>query len=298
MARVTQLGYVGLGVSDVATWERFATEILGLQLSEKLPDGTLFLRMDENHYRIAVHPGGDDDLAYQGWQVTDEAALREIAEQVRALGAEVSVGTAEEAAARRVRGLIAFDDPDGIRNEVFYGPQVDYDTPFRSPRPISGFVTGEQGLGHTNIFVRDVEASVRFYRDALGLRLSDYIRNTAFFHCNPRHHTLALAQGPRPKRMWHVMLQVQSIDDVGSTYYLCQEQGVPISITLGRHTNDLMVSFYLTTPSGIDIEYGWGGRTVDDATWQVIYHERGTLWGHKRVNWAATPQPAASAAGA
>jgi len=144
MARVTQLGYVGLGVSDVAAWEPFTTEVLGLQLGERLPDGTLLLRMDDNHYRIAVHPGGDDDLAY----------------------------------------------------------------------------------------------------------------------------------------------------------YLCQDKGVPISVSLGRHTNDLMLSFYLTTPSGIDIEYGCGGRVVDDATWQVIYHEKGTLWGHKRVGPSvATAQPAAATGG-
>lgn len=298
MARVTQLGYVGLGVSDIAAWEPFATEILGLQLGEKLADGALLLRMDDNHYRIAVHPGGDDDLAYQGWQVADEHALTEMIDQLRTAGTAVTMGTAEDAAARRVRGLIRFEDPDGFVNEVFYGPRTDYDQPFLSPRGVSGFVTGELGLGHTNIFAQDIERSVRFYRDVLGLRLSDYIRTAAFLHCNPRHHSLAIGQGPRPKRMWHVMLQVQTIDDVGSTYYLCQEQGVPISVSLGRHTNDLMLSFYLTTPSGIDIEYGWGGRVVDDATWQVIYHEKGTLWGHQRMGQpVAAPQPAVAAAG-
>jgi 2,3-dihydroxybiphenyl 1,2-dioxygenase len=297
MARVTQLGYVGIGASDVAAWEPFAQEILGLEVSEKLPDGTLLLRMDDYHYRIAIHPSGTDDLLYQGWQVEDERALHQIAEQVRAFGIEVAQGTPEEAAARRVKGLIRFPDPDGFQNEVFYGPLVNLTKPFRSPRNISGFVTGDQGLGHTNIFVKDVEQCVRFYRDALGMKMSDYIRSMAFLHCNPRHHSLAIGPGPRPKRAWHIMLQVQSIDDVGSTYYLCQEKGVPISVSLGRHTNDLMISFYLTTPSGIDIEYGCGGRTVGP-DWQMIYYDSGGLWGHKRMEQAAgvAPQPAAQRA--
>jgi len=46
MASVTQLGYLGLSVSNLAEWERFAAEVLGLQLGEKGSDGSLFLRMD------------------------------------------------------------------------------------------------------------------------------------------------------------------------------------------------------------------------------------------------------------
>ena len=71
------------------------------------------------------------------------------------------------------------------------------------------------------------------------------------------------------------------MDDVGSTYDLCQNQGTPIARTLGRHTNDHMVSFYMQSPSGFEIEYGWGARVVDDSTWQVQFHTAGSIWGHK-----------------
>ena len=77
------------------------------------------------------------------------------------------------------------------------------------------------------------------------------------------------------------MLQTQSIDDVGSTYYLCQDKGVPIARSIGRHTNDHMVSFYMNSPSGFEVEYGWGARVVDDSTWQVQLHTAGSIWGHK-----------------
>ena len=62
MASITQLGYVGISAKDVDEWERFATETLGLQISGKEPDGTLFLRMDEYQYRFAVQPTGKDDV--------------------------------------------------------------------------------------------------------------------------------------------------------------------------------------------------------------------------------------------
>jgi len=55
MMSVTQLGYLGIGVSDLAAWEQFATQTLGLQANVRDEDGTLFLKMDEYHHRFALH---------------------------------------------------------------------------------------------------------------------------------------------------------------------------------------------------------------------------------------------------
>jgi biphenyl-2,3-diol 1,2-dioxygenase len=292
MMSVTQLGYLGIQVSDVEAWENFATGILGLQISARGEDGALFLRMDEHHHRFTLYPHGNDDVAYIGWEVADEHGLKAISVQLQATGIAVTQGSSEAAAARRVAGLIMFQDPNGIPTEVFYGPLVNFDLPFASRRAISGFVTGVQGLGHLVVFVDDFEQSLAFYRDALGLRISDYVylgsnpdtaRKMAFFHCNPRHHSLAFIAAQQPKRLQHFMLQTQSINDVGATYDLCQDQGVQIVRGLGRHTNDHMVSFYLRTPSGFEVEYGWGGREIDDNIWQVQQHTRGSIWGHRSV---------------
>jgi len=294
MERVTQLGYLGLSVSDINVWERFATQTLGLQVAEKEPDGSLLLRSDDYHHRFLVHPTGHDDLAYIGWEVTDEQALKAMAAQLKAAGIEVRQGTQEEAEARRVVELIMFHDPSGIPSEIFYGPLMAFNAPFQSPRPISGFVGDTQGLGHMVVVMDDFDRSLHFYREVLGMRISDFVQverppgnkiRLAFFHCNPRHHTIAFYAMPKPpKRLNHFMLQVQSLDDVGATFYLCQDQGIPISRGLGRHTNDHMVSFYLRTPSGFEVEYGWGARVVDDSTWQVQFHTAGSMWGHRPVN--------------
>ena len=294
MESVTQLGYLGLSVSDINAWEHFATHTLGLQVSERGDDGSLFLRTDEYHHRFLVHPTGKDDLAYIGWEVKDEHGLRAMAEQLTASGIEVKKGTQAEAEARRVVDLLTFKDPSGIASEIFYGPLMTFNLPFQSPRPISGFEGGTLGLGHMVVVMDDFDRSLHFYRDVLGMRLSDFVQverppghkmRLAFFHCNPRHHTLAFYAAPQPpKRLNHFMLQAKTLDDVGATYYLCQDQGVPIARSLGRHTNDHMVSFYLRTPSGFEVEYGWGGRVVDDSTWQVQLHTAGSMWGHRPVS--------------
>ncbi|MGO9604655.1 MAG: biphenyl-2,3-diol 1,2-dioxygenase [Candidatus Binataceae bacterium] len=290
MSGIRSLGYVGLGVKDLTAWERFATQVLGLQSAGDRGDGVLRLRMDEYAYRFALHRDDADDLAYAGWEVADAAGLRDTAERLRAAGVAVETGSAEHTAARGVAELIRFSDPNGIACEAFYGPSVEFEKPFHSPRAISGFKTGEQGAGHIVVAVKDLQQSLRFYCDVLGFRVSDFIEmkfgparvTMGFLHCNPRHHTLALVPAPAPRRLHHFMLQTRSIDDVGATMYLVQDSGIEITSSLGRHTNDHMLSFYMRTPSGFEIEYGWGGREIDDDTWRVQKHHAPSIWGHRR----------------
>jgi 2,3-dihydroxybiphenyl 1,2-dioxygenase len=163
-------------------------------------------------------------------------------------------------------------------------------------------VTGAQGLGHSVMAIDDADATLRFYRDVLGFRISDFISfepqpglalEMTFMHCNPRHHSLAFMQRPgAPRRLSHLMIEVGSIDDVGATFSLCEREGVPIAMTLGRHTNDRMFSFYMLAPSGFMIEYGYGGRIVDEATWQVERYDSASIWGHRRQPAPAPVPPA------
>jgi extradiol dioxygenase len=294
MASVKQLGYAVLEVSDPTAWEKFATEILGLAASGHDSQGSVCLKMDDHRHRLIIAEGRANDLSVIGWEVANQGELHALAAQLEAAGVKVSHGTAAEAEDRRVLELIKFADPSGIASEAHYGPLVDVDRPFRSPRTISGFVTADMGFGHITMTVKDLDASVRFYRDTLGMKLSDWIQpqperavestmNLAFFHCNPRHHSLAFWQSDSGKRLHHVMLELASVDDVGSTYEMCQERGVPIEMTLGRHTNDRMLSFYVRSPAGFSIEYGWGARVIDDTKWEVQLHRTGSMWGHRFV---------------
>jgi 2,3-dihydroxybiphenyl 1,2-dioxygenase len=289
---VSQLGYVGMSVSRIEAWEQFSKEVLGLEVSERRSDGALYLRMDDHHYRFLIEAGGADDMAYVGWELPDALSLEGLATKLEASGISIRQGSEEEKEKRKVRDLVHLQDPNGIEIELFYGPLLS-ERPFHPSRPISGFRTGPLGLGHVVLTARDFERTISFYRDVLGFRISDYIRmqrpgigqvTLVFFHCNPRHHSLAFSSASLgPKRISHFMIELNSIDDVGSTYYLCQEKKLPIVMSLGRHINDQMLSFYVQSPSGFGIEYGWGGRLVDDATWAVQQYRTGSVWGHWRA---------------
>ena len=288
--RVHELGYVGLDVQDMAGWRRFTTEIVGLSDNGRNADGSVLLGMDDAHHRVAVREGAEDDIAYAGWKVSDADALKAVRDRLEDLGAPVRRATDEEAAARGARALVRTQDPDGLTHEVSWGNSRT-PVPFRASREMGGgFVAGDHGLGHIVLNVDDLEASLAFFRDGLGLRMSDVIEldtgeptptTVAFLHCGPRHHSLALAPFAHTKRLHHVMFEVEEADDVGTAYDRCLDLGVPIAATLGRHTNDRMTSFYAVTPSGFQVEYGHGGVEVDDATWEVRTYTEASTWGHR-----------------
>ena len=277
--KVAALGYVGINATDPQAWARFGPGILGLRVGNQGREGVVYLQMDERSYRLAIHPARSDGLAYMGWELPSPADLEEAYRELEAAGLKPVRGTEQDCAARQVAGLLKVSDPLGNALELFYG-HLNTCEPFQPARPISGFVTGHLGLGHAVIGVSDLREGQRFYCEVMGFRLSDFVPNRlVFFHCNQRHHSVALGKlGSVGLR--HIMLEVRSIDDVGKTYDLCQAKGVPITKSLGRHTNDLMFSFYMKSPSGFEIEYGTSGRLIDDATWTVEQLDRGSFWGH------------------
>lgn len=289
MTAIRQLGYLGFEVSDAARWERFAVDLLGLAVARRGDDGSVALRMDEQEQRIVLHPGPADDLAYLGFEAGSLAELEEIGAALARAGYAVSEGKPETAAARRVVRLLHVTDPSGIPVELYVGAAVAKQPFVSGPMP-SGFVTGDEGLGHAVICAKDAVATERFYSGLLGMRLSDRVRlspapnftvEIRFLHANARHHTIAFGSVPMPRRMHHFMLEVRSPDDVGRAHDRALEAGVPLEMDLGKHPNDGMFSFYARTPSGFAVEIGSGGLKVDDATWSERTYDHVSVWGHK-----------------
>ncbi|MED5463294.1 MAG: VOC family protein [Myxococcota bacterium] len=283
---VAQLGYLGFGVSDLAAWESFTTEVLGLELCHRQEDGGFRLRMDGHTYRLLITPDQADDLVVVGWETASPEELSACVERLKQAGVTIREGTPEERSARGVEALFQFEDPAGIPTEIYFGPTL-AESAFQSPVLLGSFIADQQGLGHAVLTANSQQESLEFYSNLLGFRLSDYIRceihgypvDIAFLHANSRHHSVAFG-AQQPKRLHHFMLEVSSVDDVGLCYDRCIRHGVRIMQTLGRHPNDRMFSFYARTPSGFQFEFGCGGRQVDDATWEVTTHDRISEWGH------------------
>ena len=285
MIQVTELGYIGIGVKDADAWRRFAAEIVGLEVGDEGEPDRCYLRMDYWHHRIVLHRDGTDDLAYLGFRVAGPDELEQMQRQLAEHGIPFRVASEDEARERRVLELLKLEDPDGTPVEIFHGPEVHFARPFHPGRGMHGrFATGTGGMGHCMTRMRDVAAGRRFYT-ALGMRGGvEYVIRMGgmtvapvFMHCNDRDHTIAFGLGAGERRISHLMLEVDNLDDVGLTYDLVRRNKIPVHITPGKHSNDHMYSFYFRNPSGWMWEYGWGARP---ATHQSEYYVQ-DVYGHE-----------------
>jgi 2,3-dihydroxybiphenyl 1,2-dioxygenase len=278
------LGYVGVRTKNLADWEQYATGLLGMQLVDKTRN-SLSLRMDDRKQRLVVNQDGGEGTAFLGFDVKDAAALDAYAARLESKGVKVARGARALADERCVADLIVFSDPAGNRLEVFHGAQTASD-PFKPGRSISGFRTGPLGMGHVVLTTERIDDLIPFYTDVLGFRLSDYFLRpfkVYFFHLNPRHHSIGMIETGK-FGVHHMMVETNFLDDVGQGYDIAQTTPERIAVTLGRHINDHVTSFYSHNPSGFMTEYGWGGRSIDLDSWtpqEVV--EGPSLWGHERL---------------
>jgi len=299
------LGYLGLASGDPAAWQGFATQLLGLMPApgpgeSAGRDGSLFFRMDARSWRLAVHPAERSGLAYAGWELADRPALAAAVERARAAGAAVEQ---VDATLRGATEVHRFRDPWGFVHELFTGASHELELPFASPVRLSGFLTEGLGMGHLMLCVPDFRQAEDFYTAALGLRVTDRMdmgggKGGSFLRAGPRHHSLAVVDVLPEPCFHHFMLEAQRLEDVGSAWDRVQDLGIPIKMTLGQHANDPLVSFYAETPSGFDVEFGWNGLIIDDATWSAReFSGSGELWGHRGVAMESITDARAAASG-
>jgi 3,4-dihydroxy-9,10-secoandrosta-1,3,5(10)-triene-9,17-dione 4,5-dioxygenase len=266
----------------VEEWRAFGADVLGL-MPVPGEDGSLGFRIDVHPPRLVIEPAAEKRVQAVGFQVRDGRELADLVEAVEKTGIEVTDGTPAEADRRRVTGFVRFQEPGGTPIELYHGPIRDH-VPLATPL-VSGFVTGDMGMGHVVISSADFAASHELFTRVLGLGERNYMnskgRDLWFLSPNPRHHTLGLLALDGPARLFHFMFQVSSIDDVGLALDRIEQTQTRLMLTLGRHTNDEMVSFYVYSPDGYAVEFGYGAPRCDDTPTYAI--TKASYWGHRYV---------------
>lgn len=299
---VSSLGYIVVEATDLDRWRSFAVDFLGMmEAPSPNPDVALF-RIDDRPYRFWIQKGEQDRFVAPGWEFADKESFDAAVEALKAAGRPVEHVDVLEARARQTYEIVRSTDPDGHAFEIYHGRFVDY-APFSSKAGTSGFVTGgngDMGMGHVVLTAPTFKTVHEFYKTVLGFKDTDLGRfylqgggrddpgvGFAFLHAkNGRHHSLALGEMPEsPNGAVHIMLEVKELADVGRAYdrALKSKGAIPISATLGQHVNDKMISFYVQTPGGFDLEYGWNGLVIDPQTWVPTTSMSVSAWGHK---WA------------
>jgi 2,3-dihydroxy-p-cumate/2,3-dihydroxybenzoate 3,4-dioxygenase len=283
MTTIYDIMQVGVGMPDREKFENFARDMLGFPVSRS-PDGKFtYVRPDQYQHRIAACTAPEPVLRYVGFDVGGPPQLADWETKLTTEGIDCRHGSAAECAERHVTDFIEFTDPDGHHLALSHGFEVDQE-PVRYTRALS-----VQRLGHVLLTVKDTQRTHDFYTGVLGFRLSDWVCiddnvRLCFLRCNTRHHSMAFAPcmpGKSP-RLQHVMLEVESLDDVMRSYHFLRIHKAPIGMGPGRHINCQTVHVYVQTPGGFAVEFGWGHRRLDDALHQPVVYPPGSpidVWG-------------------
>ena len=285
--KIRGLGYLGLEGTNLGAWRTFASGILGLsEVAGPTSFGSrAYFKMDDRQWRICIEDGNRNGLGFLGWEIANPAEFASAVDELRAAGVSVRRASSATLEARGVAELVQFEDPVGNQLELFWGQKEDFE-PFRSPAGVSAFKTAGLGLGHVLLAVPETRPMLDFYLKVLGFRLTDFIgmgggRSAQFMRCNPRHHSVGVMDILPQPGLLHFMVEVATLDDLGHAYDRALASGAEITNSIGRHTNDKTISFYLRSPGGFGVEYGWDGLLIDDASWSVIeFQGKGDLWGH------------------
>lgn len=283
MARLLDIAQVGVDVPDLAQWEHYSREVLGLPTTRSADGRVSYVRWDAYHHRLALKEGPEPRIRYIAFDVGGPEALEEWSDRLAAKQIAVARVDGAECRERRVSDAIELHDPDGHPLALGYGFEVSQE-PVVYTRPLSVL-----RMGHVLLTVRDTTRAHDFYTGVLGFKLSDWICRTeevrlCFLRVNARHHTLALAPcrpGARP-RLQHIMVEVESLDDVIRSYHHVRMRKAPIGMGPGKHVNCQTIHVYVPTPGGFAVEFGYGHRRLDDAIHQPVVYPPGTpvdVWG-------------------
>jgi 2,3-dihydroxybiphenyl 1,2-dioxygenase len=304
---VRGLGYVGISSPNFEGWKTWGPQIMGFDTKDPTPnvsaltvspesdERTAYLRMDDRRWRLAVHPGERDELAYIGWELADRTAFADALAELKAKGIHHDVASDELALARGVQGMAWLHDPAGFRHEIYYSGYYFEDSFDSGRRPAPSFRIGELGIGHIVLMVPELTDELdEFATDVLGMRVfaggtsiplkggdGGRVRTEMYRgRNNKRSHNLVYMEKAGYQGLHHLFIEYATLDDLGRTYDLVQKKSeYPLIMTLGRHQADTFLSFYVQTPSQFVFEVAWNSMEVDDATLVQSRPLHSFVWG-------------------
>jgi 2,3-dihydroxy-p-cumate/2,3-dihydroxybenzoate 3,4-dioxygenase len=262
MIDLLDIRYVRLGTRDLDSADRFARELVGLELGRS-EAGARWYRSDDRDHTLVYFEGDPRDHTV-GFELQDAAALEAAASALSDQGFDVRHGSAEACEQRRVRAFVSFTDLSGNRIELAERPM------HSGKRHFPSRDAGITGFSHIGLCSTDAPRDEAFWCGVLGARVSDRIGDAALLRIDPVHHKIALFPTTHAG-IQHVNHQVASIDDVMRAWYQLRERGVKIVFGPGRHPTSGAVFLYFEGPDGMVFEYSTGVRTIapeDEASYR------------------------------
>lgn len=279
MIHLRDVSYVRLGTRDLQGATRYATEVLGLEVSGRGP-GAVYFRSDQREHTLC-YLDADPAVQVVAFEVDTRAELAAAAAELERLGHGVHEGSAGEAEQRKVRAFIAFDDPTGNRIELVWRPALGGGR-YHGTRD-----AGITGFSHVGLCSTDTVRDEAFWTTVCNARVSDRIGDAPLLRIDEVHHKIALFPTDRAG-IQHINHQVASTDDVQRSYNFIRGRGIPVVFGPGKHPTSSARFLYFEGPDGMVFEYSSGVRSIAD---ELLYRERQFEFGPQGFcEWGARPQ--------
>jgi 2,3-dihydroxy-p-cumate/2,3-dihydroxybenzoate 3,4-dioxygenase len=253
--RYRKLGYVALNVTDVDRSTAFYTQMVGLDLSERVAGGPAFLRCGSDHHHVILYAAARPGVKRVAFELESRAELDRAREHLAGLGLAVhEVGADERAALRQGDGLRFAEPHSGLTIE-FYTRMLQMASPFAQR------LTKIVRLGHVVLSVDRFDEMASYLTSNLGFAISDFVEGRfAFMRCqpNPLHHTFAIGKSIEGNHLNHLNFMVSDIDDIGVAMNRLVKAEVPIVFGPGRHKPSGSIFLYFLDPDAMTVEYSFG----------------------------------------
>lgn len=290
MIRANRLSYATFSVVDPASLAAYYENVIGLA-PQGLQGGAQAFATPQGETCIRIEPGEATRLARLGLHVQIDRPLGDIRASLQREG--IAAYLASDPYPGIPESLVAVD-PNGIEVELFdmLPPPADV-----APNP----AISPLKLGHVAVYTGDIKASVAFYCDRLGFRVSDWMEDFfVFLRCGPDHHTCNFIASAN-RGMHHMAFELRDWAHVQMACDWLARNGYKITWGPGRHGIGHNIFIYHRNPAGQIVELFTELDTMSDESagffdprpWHRDRPQRPKVWSAAEGSnlWGAGPPP-------
>jgi catechol 2,3-dioxygenase-like lactoylglutathione lyase family enzyme len=292
MSRVTEIRYVGYGVTDLEKERAFYREAWGLrEVAER--DGMVYFAAEggEELFVVRLRAAAEKRIDIIALATESRADVVALHDRVRDAGCKIIHEPRDLAGLGGGYGF-RFFSPDGLPFEV------SSDVERGAARALVRWEAIPKKISHIVMHSPDHKAATKFFIDVLGFKLSDWLGDfMSFLRCNEAHHRIAFLPGP--PCLNHVAYDMLTVDCMMRGVSRLKKQQVDIRWGPGRHTAGNNTFSYFTTPNGFAVEYSAELEEVDFESHEPKVHTPGPQvmdqWGIGTGGPQTMPHPEADA---
>ncbi len=265
MSRVTEIRYVGYGVTNLADEKQYYSEVFGLDPVAS-DDGMAWFKAAGHgeHHVIGLRPAAQNRVDVIALAADSRTDVDTLCDKVK------------DAAGRIVHEPRDLSTPGGGYGFRFFSPdglqfEISSDVAMGPMRALDRWEGLPVKISHIVLHSPDHKALADWFVEVLGLKISDWLGDfMVFLRCNSAHHRIAILPGPACLN--HVAYDMLSVDDMMRGIHRLKLKGTDIGWGPGRHTAGNNTFSYFVTPSGFVTEYTAELEEVDFETHQpTIY---------------------------